>query len=185
MNQQPAKTMATKSPSEKVGVLISDEFSLVRERFCSLLMEDARIAVVGQASSAVEMWRLFIERQPDAVVFDFGGGQGGGLEALRQLKKADPGCVVMVLTNHRGDEFRRECRRLGADFFLHKATEFEKAAEVLGRLPCRVQARRAGPPVVAPASARVAHVPAEPVSPEKPMPTPNWRSAANPEREVL
>lgn len=50
---------------------------------------------------------------------------------VRQVKR-DPGApVVIMLTSFPSSKARQTCRALGGDFFFDKATEFEKALDVL------------------------------------------------------
>ncbi len=126
-----------------VRVLIADDSSAVRERLCELLEEDRRVHVVGQAASAGEAWTLFEREQPAAVVLDLHFQDGSGLDLLQNIKRAQPGCLVLVLTNHDEPVLREECRRRGADHVLHKATEFERVSGLLGR-PARVRPESRG-----------------------------------------
>jgi DNA-binding NarL/FixJ family response regulator len=118
-------------PDQTVSVLIADNSAAVRERLADLLKEEASIRVVGLAASASEAWALFEQRQPAAVVLDIQLPDGNGLEVLRRIKEADPGCVVLMLANYNDPVFRSECRRHGADHFLCTSTEFERTAQLI------------------------------------------------------
>jgi DNA-binding NarL/FixJ family response regulator len=120
---------------QTLSVLVADDSAILRERLAALLEERDGLEVVGLAGSAAEAWSLFLQRHPDAVVLDVKLPDGSGIDVLRQIKGANPQCVVLMLTNYGDAEFEEECQRQGADFFLHKATEFEKAADLLSRLP--------------------------------------------------
>jgi len=122
------------APCSPVTVLLVDDVALVRDRLCSLLGEDPRIAVIGQAQDAAEAIRQSDSLQPDAVVLDYRLPDATGVEVLRHIKQSAPWCVVIMLTNLRESVFEEISRMSGADYFFHKATEFEKVAEVLGRL---------------------------------------------------
>ena len=122
------------APCSPVTVLLVDDVALVRDRLCSLLGEDPRIAVVGQAKDAAEAIRQSESLRPDAVVLDYRLPDATGVEVLRHIKQSAPWCVVIMLTNLRESVFEEISRMSGADYFFHKATEFEKVAEVLGRL---------------------------------------------------
>ena len=123
-------------PCAPITVLLVDDVALVRDRLCSLLGEDPRIAVIGQAQDAAEAIRQSDSLRPDAVVLDYRLPDATGVEVLRHIKQAAPWCVVIMLTNLRESVFEEISRMSGADYFFHKATEFEKVAEVLGRLAC-------------------------------------------------
>jgi len=122
--------------SSPITVLLVDDVALVRDRLCNLLSEDPHIAVVGQAQDAAEAIRQSDALRPDAVVLDYRLPDATGVEVLRHIKQSAPWCVVIMLTNLRESVFEEISRMSGADYFFHKATEFEKVAEVLGRLAC-------------------------------------------------
>ena len=115
-------------------VLLVDDSALIRRRMSALLRESPRLRVVGEAEGVAESLRLFAERRPDAVVLDLQLLDGSSLPVLRQIKQLAPGCVVIMLTSFSAPEYRRECQQSGADYFFHKATEFESVASVLGEL---------------------------------------------------
>lgn len=123
-------------PCAPITVLLVDDVALVRDRLCSLLGEDPRIAVIGQAKDAAEAIRQSESLRPDAVVLDYRLPDATGVEVLRHIKQSAPWCVVIMLTNLRESVFEEISRMSGADYFFHKATEFEKVVEVLGRLAC-------------------------------------------------
>ena len=50
------------------------------------------------------------------------------------IKAVEDGPVVIMLTAFPYPQHRRKCMEAGADYFLDKATEFGRVAEVLERL---------------------------------------------------
>jgi DNA-binding NarL/FixJ family response regulator len=115
----------------RITVLIVDGSAILQERLSALLHERPQLEVVGQTASATEALQLFLDKRPSVVVLDIKLDEGCGLALLRHIKESDPDCRVIVLTNYCEAEFEEECRRQGADFFLHKAAEFEKAADLV------------------------------------------------------
>ena len=114
-----------------VSVLVVDGSALIRRRLRALLAEDDHIRWVGQVASRAEAWTLFDQIRPEAVLLDLRLPDGGGLELLCRIKQATPFCLVIVLTNFRESIFRHESHRCGADYFLHKSTEFDQVANLL------------------------------------------------------
>lgn len=115
----------------RTSVLVVDDSNIVRQRLCELLNEDDCIQVVAEAAGVEEAWRLFEQHRPDAAVLDLRLPDGGGLGLLSRIKQTSPSCLVIVLTHFRELIFRHESRRCGADYFLHKATEFERVVDLL------------------------------------------------------
>ena len=120
--------------TDTLSVLIVDDSSVVRRRLSALVAEDGRLRVVAEASGALEGLYGFKTHQPDAVVLDLQMPGLNGVELLRRIKLTAPRCVVIVLTNYPPAAVREECERSGADYFLHKATEFERVVVILGAL---------------------------------------------------
>jgi DNA-binding NarL/FixJ family response regulator len=68
---------------------------------------------------------------PDAVILDIRMPGMNGIQVLRAIKEDHPSTVVIMFTNYPFEPYRRECTEAGADYFLHKSTEFEKINEIL------------------------------------------------------
>ena len=112
-------------------LLVVDDSAIVRQRLCELLAEAPCVRHVIEAASGAEAWTLFERWSPDVVVLDIQLPDDSGLALLRRIKRASPPCLVIVLTNLQDLIFRQESQRLGADYFLHKATEFEQVPPLL------------------------------------------------------
>ena len=125
-----------------VSVLVVDDSEIVRSRLCALLTESPRIEVVGEARDAHEALREFEAVRPDAVVLDYLLPDATGVDVLRQMKQSAPWCVVILLTSLPESILKETCLACGADYFFHKATQFERVPEVLDRLASELQARR-------------------------------------------
>lgn len=112
-------------------MLVVEDSPIVRERLISLIGEVPNVAVVGQAEEGLKAAELFDQLRPDSVILDIQLPGINGMELLVRFKKAHPACVVMVLTTYAFKEFRHRCLAAGADYFLDKATEFERVPRVL------------------------------------------------------
>ena len=114
-----------------ISVLIVEDSVVIRARLRALLAEERAIHVVAEAAEAEEAIQKFSLSVPDAVVLDLQLRHGSGLNVLRHIRRTGSQCMVIMLTNHAHPEFREVCQQHGADYFFHKATEFERVAEVL------------------------------------------------------
>lgn len=122
------------SAGRPVTVLVVEDSPIVRERLISLIGEVPNVAIVGQAEEGLKAAELFDQLRPDSVILDIQLPGINGMELLVRFKKAHPACVVMVLTTYAFKEFRRRCLAAGADYFLDKATEFERVPQVLSAM---------------------------------------------------
>jgi len=121
-------------PHKPLSVLIVEDSVVVRARLLALLAEETDVNVIAEAASAVEAIERFNTHVPDAVVLDLQLASGSGLDVLQRIRQSARQCVVIMLTNFPQAEFREACHDHGADYFFHKATEFEKVVEVLSAL---------------------------------------------------
>ena len=122
----------------RLTVLVVDDSDVFRTRLCALLREDARIEIIGEARDVREALALFEATRPDAVVLDYCLSDGTAVAVLRHVKQLAPRCIVLMLTNLREPVFEQVCLMSGADYFFHKATDFERVPEVLGQLATRL-----------------------------------------------
>jgi DNA-binding NarL/FixJ family response regulator len=79
-------------------VVIADDDHLMRAGLVAVLESDARIEVVGQASTGREAIALTRRREPDVVLMDVQMPDLDGIAATRELTRAAPGARVLILT---------------------------------------------------------------------------------------
>lgn len=120
-------------------MLVVEDSPIVRDRLVSLIGEVPQVAIVGQAEEGFKAAKLFEQHRPDAVILDIQLPGINGMELLARFKQSHPGCVVMVLTTYAFKEFRHRCLAGGADYFLDKATEFERVTQVLSAMQSQRQ----------------------------------------------
>jgi DNA-binding NarL/FixJ family response regulator len=115
-------------------VFIADDSSAIVARLADLLQEVPGVELVGRAGNVLEAVRGINIMNPDAVILDLQMPGGSGLDVLRAVRVDHPYLQVLVCTNYPQRNYREECLNAGANFFLDKATEFEKIPEILCEL---------------------------------------------------
>jgi DNA-binding NarL/FixJ family response regulator len=118
-------------------VLIADDSPLISQRLAQMLGEVDRVQIVGPAPDGETALRLFQDLRPDVVLLDLQMPGRSGVETLIAMRKQDKSSTVIVLTNYDFPEFRTACLNAGADFFLRKSVEFERAVEIVRQLTLR------------------------------------------------
>jgi DNA-binding NarL/FixJ family response regulator len=112
-------------------VYIVDDSQVVRERLAAMIADGKGIILAGTTGDPKEAVTAIRRLRPDAVILDIQMPGMNGIQVLRQIKEDRPSTVVIMLTNYPFEPYRRECAEAGADYFLHKSTEFEKINEIL------------------------------------------------------
>jgi DNA-binding NarL/FixJ family response regulator len=102
-------------------ILVADDHEVVRRGLCALLQSRPEWEVCGEAADGREAVEKATSLKADAVIIDIGMPVLNGLEATRQILKANPQVKVLVLTFHDSDQVIREVLDAGARGFLLKS----------------------------------------------------------------
>jgi len=97
-----------------VRVLVVDDQQLVRDGIASLLGIQPGIEVVGTAADGHEALERAAELDPDVVLMDVRMPGLDGVEATRALRRARPGCRVVMLTTFDDEQYVTLALRAGA-----------------------------------------------------------------------
>jgi NarL family two-component system response regulator LiaR len=103
-----------------IRVLIADDHAVVREGLRALIISEPGIEVVGEAANGVEAVRLAHSLQPDVILLDLVMPQMGGLEAITEIKQANPEARILVLTSFAEDDKVFPAIKAGALGYLMK-----------------------------------------------------------------
>ena len=114
-------------------VLIVDDASFMRMSIKNMLA-NYDFEIVGEAENGVMAIEKYKELQPDIVTMDITMPEMDGLEALREIKKIDPGASV-VMVSALGQEARmKEAIIYGAIGFIVKPFKEEMLISALSKL---------------------------------------------------
>ena len=126
--------MASPSSRPPVRVVVVDDHELFADALKMFLTRDARIEVVGVASSGQEAIDLALGLGADVVLMDIFMRGMDGLEATKRLRAIRPETHVIVLTGLSGDEIGEEAREAGADGHLQKGAVHDHVVESVLRV---------------------------------------------------
>lgn len=103
-----------------ISVLVAEDHTIVRKGLRALLDDAEDIVVVAEAANGREAVSRSQELQPDVVLMDISMPLLNGLEATRQIKKAQPDTKVIILTVHDNEEYVLQTLQAGAAGYLVK-----------------------------------------------------------------
>jgi DNA-binding NarL/FixJ family response regulator len=107
---------------KKIGVLLVDDHTVVRQGLRALLRAEEDMEVIGEAENGRQAVMLARKTPPDVVVMDVAMPLLNGLEATRQILKSLPTTKVLVLTSYGDDECIEQLMQAGATGYLIKQT---------------------------------------------------------------
>jgi DNA-binding NarL/FixJ family response regulator len=102
-------------------ILVADDHEIVRHGLCALLRGQPDWEICGEASDGREAVEKALALSPDVMVLDIGMPNLNGLEATRQILKANPHARILILTLHDSDQLVQEVLDAGARGFLLKS----------------------------------------------------------------
>ena len=120
--------------NQRTKVFLVEDSPAIRVRLAAMLSEIPGVDVVGEAETAGAAIDGILRTRPDSVVLDVQLIGSSGIDVLRKLRPLDPATVFIVLTNSPDARYRKLYLDAGANYFLDKTTEFEKAIGLVAAL---------------------------------------------------
>ncbi len=115
----------------RIRVLIADDHTILRDGIRLLLQCQPDIEVIDEAANGREAIEKALELKPDLVLMDIGMPTVNGLDATRQIRKANPAIHVVVLTMHDTEEYILQILSAGASgYVLKRAASSELVAAI-------------------------------------------------------
>jgi len=101
-------------------VIIADDHTILRQGLRALLSSDPNLKVVGEAEDGREAIRCVEDHSPDLALIDLSMPRMNGMEAIGDIKKANPETKIIVLTVHKTEEYILEALKSGVDGYVLK-----------------------------------------------------------------
>ena len=103
-----------------------DDHQLIVDGMISLLKNKEDILVAGVANNGKEALQMLRILEPDLVIMDIDMPVMNGIDALREIKKTNPGTRVIILSMHEEAGMIKNLVALGADGYLLKSCSEEE-----------------------------------------------------------
>jgi DNA-binding NarL/FixJ family response regulator len=120
--------------SSPLRVFVIEDSPILLERIAEAIADQPSLVLVGTADCEKEALLKIRQLKPEALVVDIKLREGNGLNVLAQLKWGDGDDAkpkIVVFTNYPRQEYLRNSKQLGADYFLDKSTQFSDLPKVL------------------------------------------------------
>ena len=117
---------------KKIGVLLVDDHTVVRQGLRALFKSNQGFDVVGEANNGRNAIELCNLTEPDVVVMDIRMPDLNGIDATRQILSAHPNTKVIALSAQSDHNTAREMIRAGATGFILKDSAFEELIQAIG-----------------------------------------------------
>jgi DNA-binding NarL/FixJ family response regulator len=114
-----------------ITVLLAEDHMIVREGFRMMLGLDADLQVVGEAQDGRQAVTMALKLRPDVVLMDIAMPRLNGLEATRQILKAQPEIKILILSAYNDDAYVQDAINSGAMGFLLKQTSGCEVCEAI------------------------------------------------------
>src|SRR3984893_16244140 len=117
-----------RSSSNDIRVVLADDHQLFRQGLKALLELERGIAVVGEASDALQVQRVSVEQDANVVLMDINMPIVDGLSATRELLRASPEIGVIILSMYHEEGHVFQALRAGARGYLLKTSRLSEVA---------------------------------------------------------
>ncbi|MET7397255.1 response regulator transcription factor [Dactylosporangium sp. NPDC005572] len=117
-----------------IRLLIADDQALVRGALAALLDLEPDLAVVAEVGRGDEVVAAAKEARPDVALLDVEMPGMDGIAAAAALRKAMPGCRVLMVTTFGRPGYLRRAMAAGASGFVVKDTPARQLADAVRRI---------------------------------------------------
>lgn len=109
----------------EIKIVLADDHALIRAGYKSILEDVEDISLIGEASDGEEAVLKVLKHKPDVVVLDITMPKKSGLDAAKEIRKADKEVKILMLSMHKEEAYIRRSIENGANGYLVKDTDSE------------------------------------------------------------
>src|SRR6266566_4399712 len=118
----------------RIGILIADDHSVLRQGLVSLIGFESDMMVVGEAGNGREAIDLWKQHRPEVMLLDLRMPELDGVGVIKQIRAEDENARIIVLTTFDGDEDIYRAIHAGAKGYLLKDVPREALIDSIRRV---------------------------------------------------
>jgi NarL family two-component system response regulator LiaR len=130
-----------------ISVLVADDHAIVREGLRAVINAERDMELAGEAGDGEEAVQKALALKPDVILMDLFMPRKGGIDAIQEIKRANPQARILVLTSYGDETLVFSAIQAGALGYLLKDSSAQE-------LPEAIRCLYRGEPSVDPAIAR-------------------------------
>jgi DNA-binding NarL/FixJ family response regulator len=120
-----------------ISVLVADDHPLIVAGLAAIIGAEAGLALAGTAADGRQAVDAYLRLRPDVLLIDLNMPGGGGIEAIRRVRSADPDARIVILTSWEGDEDVHRGLLAGASAYLLKQAGMDQVLHCLRQVAAR------------------------------------------------
>jgi DNA-binding NarL/FixJ family response regulator len=120
MSENASGSLPVSTPDKKIGVLLVDDHTVVRQGLRMFIDMQSDMEVLGEGANGVEAVELASRFNPDVILMDLLMPVMDGVEATSRLLEKNPQARILILTSSGEDDKLFPAIRAGAQGYLLK-----------------------------------------------------------------
>lgn len=129
-----AEAATTRPEMKSIRLLIVDDHEIFRRGLRALLEPSSEWQICGEAVDGLDAIEQCKSLKPNIVVLDVSMPRLNGLEAARLIKKDQPDCQIVIITQHDSPQIRSAALEAGAQAFVTKSSVGNELVTALRKL---------------------------------------------------
>ncbi|MCD6430625.1 MAG: response regulator transcription factor [Deltaproteobacteria bacterium] len=101
-------------------IVLADDHAMLRQGIKKIIEEEDNLEVVGEVNDGLELIDFLNNNRANLVLLDISMPNVRGIEAITEVRRAQPGVKVLMLTMHNNKEYLYAAISAGADGYLLK-----------------------------------------------------------------
>jgi len=119
---------------KKLNILHVDDSEKILSLLRPMLLNAGNAGTINSATTLEAARKIMNRQTTDVVILDVYLPDGLSLDFLKWVKTVYPKTCVIMLSNHSEKFFQDSVKKLGADYFFDKSTEFEEVQKVISAI---------------------------------------------------